>query len=182
MLMVDVRDGEPPDIVMQRLIAEGLPDATPADIAVFVTPQRPADIVDLGRVRWTPVLLGMLLAGLALAAVTHALVTTVRRRRRELALLRTLGFSRRQLSATVAWQATTFAAVAVAAGLPLGIAAGRWAWSMLADGLGVPPEPVTPTAVALVVPLAVLVSANLVAAVPAWRAGRTAPAVALRTE
>jgi hypothetical protein len=182
MLMVDVRDGEPPDLVMQRLIAEGLPDATPADIAVFVTPQRPADIVDLGRVRWTPVLLGMLLAGLALAAVTHALVTTVRRRRRELALLRTLGFSRRQLSATVAWQATTFAVVAVAAGLPLGIAAGRWAWSMLADGLGVPPEPVTPTALAIVVPLAVLVSANLVAAVPAWRAGRTAPAVALRSE
>ena len=35
-------------------------------------------------------------------------------------MLKTLGFSRRQLVATVAWQATTVACVGVVIGVPLG--------------------------------------------------------------
>ena len=74
------------------------------------------------------------------------------------------------------------AAVAVAAGLPLGLAAGRWAWRLFADQLGVPPRPVTPlAAVAALVPATVLL-ANAVAALPGLLAARTRPAAALRTE
>jgi ABC-type antimicrobial peptide transport system permease subunit len=62
------------------------------------------------------------------------------------------------------------------------VAAGRWAWSLVADGLGIAPEPVTPLlAVALAVP-AVVVLANLAAALPARAATRIRPAVALRAE
>jgi len=60
---------------------------------------------------------------LAVGTVAHALVGSVRR---DMAILKALGFVRGQVSAMVAWQATTFALVALLAGLPLGVAAGRW--------------------------------------------------------
>ena len=71
---------------------------------------RPTVAVEVDRLRqigWFPATLAALLSVLALLAVGHALVTAVRRRRRELALLKTIGFDRRQVRATVAWQATT---------------------------------------------------------------------------
>ena len=46
-------------------------------------------------------------------AIGHGLVSAVHRRRRDLALLKTLGFRRAQISATIAWQATTVAAAAI---------------------------------------------------------------------
>ena len=67
----------------------------------------PAEIDRLHQVDWLPVSLAILLGGLALFAVGHAIVASVHRRRRELALLKTLGFERRQVRATVGWQATT---------------------------------------------------------------------------
>ena len=144
--------------------------------------QRPADVVDLERVSTTPVVLAGLLALLGAATVAHALVTTIRRRRHELAVLKTLGFTRRQVSASIAWQASTIAVVAVVVGVPLGVAVGRTLWSVLARSIGVVAEPsVAWLAVALALPVLVL-GANLVAAVPAWLAGRTRPAAVLRAE
>jgi ABC-type lipoprotein release transport system permease subunit len=64
--------------------------------------------------------------------MTHTLVTSVRRRRRDLAMLKTLGFVRGRVVAAMVWQATTFAVVALAVGRPLGLAAGRWAWELTA--------------------------------------------------
>jgi ABC-type lipoprotein release transport system permease subunit len=133
-------------------------------------------------VRNLPVVVSALLASIAAAVLAYALVTAVRRRRRQLAVLKTLGFDRRQLLATVAWQATTFAAIGLAAGIPLGIAAGRWAWYLFAQQIEVVPEPVTPLPlVLLVIPAAVLL-ANLVAALPGWSAARTRAAAVLRAE
>jgi ABC-type lipoprotein release transport system permease subunit len=114
--------------------------------------------------------------------LAHLLVTSVRRRRRDLAVLKTLGFVRRQVSATVIWQATTVALVALAVGLPLGIAAGRWAWMLVADRLGVVPVSVVPALVLTLVALTTVLAANLVAAMSAWMAARTRPATVLRAE
>ena len=75
----------------------------------------------------------------AFATLVHVLVTSVRRRRRDLAILRTIGFTRRQISRTVAWQAATIAAAALAIGIPLGVVVGRFAWSLFASRLGVVP-------------------------------------------
>ena len=58
------------------------------------------------------------------------LIASVRRRRRDLALLKTLGFTERQLAATVAWHATTAVAIGVVFGVPLGVAVGRWLWDL----------------------------------------------------
>ena len=142
---------------------------------------RPAEIATLDRVRWTPVVLAGLLAALAVATVGHTLVTSIRRRRRDLALLKTLGFRRGQVSATVAWQATTFATVALI-GLPLGVALGRVLWRALANQLGIVPEVSTPVLALLVAVPFTLVVANVLALVPGWMAGRVKPAVALRAE
>jgi hypothetical protein len=92
-----------------------------------VLPLKQPDLTDLERVGYLPGLLAGMVALLALSTVTHALVTSVRRRRRDLAILKTLGFERIQVSQTVAWQATTFALLATLVGVPLGIAGGRWA-------------------------------------------------------
>ena len=127
-------------------------------------------------------ILAAVLAALAVATVTHLLVGSIRRRRRDLAVLKTLGFVRRQVSATVAWQATTLATFALLFGLPLGVACGRWVWAIFARQLGVSTVTVVPTlTVLLAVPAAILV-ANLAAAGPGWIAGRLRPATVLRTE
>jgi hypothetical protein len=141
----------------------------------------PDEVENLRRVSGLPFLLAALLAVLGAATLGHLLVTSGRRRRRDLAVLKTLGFVRRQVSATVAWQATTLAALALLVGLPLGVAAGRWAWLLVNAGLGSGAGPVTPVPVLAVVPATVLV-ANLVAALPARAAAATRPAVVLRSE
>jgi hypothetical protein len=150
------------------------------DTVVF--PLKQPDLTDLERVGYLPGLLAGLMALLALGTVTHALVTSVRRRRRDLAMLKTLGFTRGQVSQTVAWQATTFALLAALAGLPVGIAAGRWAWRLVADQLGVVSGPVVPPAPVLAVAAGAVLAANLAAAGPGWMAARVRPATVLRSE
>ena len=90
--------------------------------------------------------------------------------------------ARRQLRQVVAWQATTIAGIALLIGLPAGVAAGRWAWRLLAAQLGVLPEPAVPITTILIVIPAALVLANLIAAAPGQAAARTQPAAVLRTE
>lgn len=135
-LLVDLADGaDVPATVGDD--ADGL-------LELVTAPQLPADVVNFDRVRTTPLVLAAVLGLLAAATVTHSSVTSVRRRRRDLALLKALGFVRRQVSSSVGWQATTVAVVALAAGLPLGVAAGRWAWKLVADGIGIAPIPSLP--------------------------------------
>ena len=147
-----------------------------------ITQGKPTDIVNFGRVEATPYVLGAILAALSAATLAHLLFSAVRRRRRELAILKTLGFVRGQVRATVAWQATTLVAVALVIGVPLGIVAGRWAWTTFADGLGVVAVPRVPAAAVAAVVVLALVAANLVAALPAQIAARTRPAPVLRSE
>jgi len=153
---------------------------SPGQCPSFVT--RPAEIDSYARVRWTPLVLAGLLAVLAAGTMGHALITSVRRRRRDLAILKTLGFVRRQVSATVAWQATTLVALALLIGIPLGVAAGRWGWALFARQLGVPSETLFPLPALLITVPTTLVAANLIAAVPARIAARTRPAIVLRSE
>ena len=145
-------------------------------------PRPPADVANLGRVGALPNVLAGLLALLAASALAHLLVTSVRRRRHDLAILKALGFVRRQVSAAVAWQATAVALVALAVGLPLGVALGRWTWSLLADRMGLGAAPVTPGPALLAGVAGTVLVANLIAAWPGRVAARTRPAVALRSE
>jgi predicted lysophospholipase L1 biosynthesis ABC-type transport system permease subunit len=106
----------------------------------------------------------------------------VRRRRRDFALLKTLGFTRRQLGGTVAWQSSVIAVIGLVIGVPLGVAAGRWLWLAFAHELSAVPDPTIPAGPVALAAVAALVLANLVAAVPGRQAARTPAAEVLRTE
>jgi ABC-type antimicrobial peptide transport system permease subunit len=151
--------------------------------SVLVTaPSEPSDVVDFGQVRDLPQLLAGLLGAVATLTLAHLLVTAVRRRRRDLAVFKTLGFVPRQVSAAVAWQATALSVLALIVGIPVGIAAGRFVWSLMANSIGVVVEPTVPWVwVGVVVPATLLI-ANLVAAGPAAAAARVAPSTVLRSE
>jgi ABC-type lipoprotein release transport system permease subunit len=127
----------------------------------------------------------LLVAGLAVGAVAALALTlaaSVRRRRRDLALLKTLGFTHRQLASAVAWQASVSALVGVVLGVPLGIILGRWLWNLFARQIYAVPEPTVPIVWVLVIALGALVLANVVAAIPARTAARTPTALLLRSE
>jgi len=150
---------------------------------VMVTPaSEPADQQNLRNVRALPLLFAVFLVALAIGALAHVSSSVLRRRRGELAVLRSLGLTPRQVRACLAWQATTLAVIGVAVGVPLGIAVGRTAWRLVTDATPmVYAEPVAMLALVLIVPLA-LVIANLLAAVPGHRAAHLHPAEVLRTE
>lgn len=143
---------------------------------------RPGDVTSYERVRATPLVLAGLLSLLAAAAVAHALISSVRRRGRDLAVLKSVGFVRRQVSATVAWQATTMMLISLVVGIPAGVAAGRSIWAGFAGRLGIPSEPIVPIAVIFLGIAGALVVANIAAAWPGIRAARLSPAAALRDE
>ncbi len=140
------------------------------------------DVINLQSVDGLPTLLAGLVALLGLATVGNALVSSVRRRGKDLAILKTLGFFRRQLMLVIAWQATSFSVLALLIGLPLGVVAGRWTWVLVASGIGSVSPPVVPVlGIAIVVPVTLLL-ANVLAAWPGYEAARTAPSAELRTE
>ncbi len=146
------------------------------------SPTTPTDLVNFGRIQNLPLILGSVLAVMALLTVAHLLTTSIRRRRRDLAILKTLGFDRGDIGRTVAWQATTLAVAALVVAVPLGVAAGRIIWRLFAGRLGVVPDVSTPVVLlALIVPATILL-ANLVSIGPAVAAMRTHPASVLREE
>jgi len=147
-----------------------------------LTPYAPSEVENLRRIDSLPFALAGLLALLAVATIAHALVTSVRRRRHDLAILKTLGFVRGQVSATVSWQASTLIALAAAIGLVGGVAIGRWLWIWYGTRLGIRPEPAISVLVLIAIVPGAIVLANLVALTPARSAGRTKPALVLRTE
>jgi hypothetical protein len=165
--------------VVRRDVAAQCPPGNPCNPATTI---RPASILNYARVQGTPLALAAVLALLAVATIAHLLFTSIRRRRRDLAVLKTLGFVRGQVSATVAWQATAVVAISLAVGIPVGVVAGRSVWTAFADRLGVPGDPRVPLVTLLVAVPVALVVANALAAGPGWVAGRLKPAPVLRTE
>jgi hypothetical protein len=179
MLVARVRPGADREAVVRRIAR--LESSIPGDDG-FALPQPPAEVDKLRQVDRLPRLLAIVLAVLGATATGHALFLGVRRRGRELAVLRVLGCSRAQVRSAVAWQALAVAVVAAAIGVPLGVVVGRLAWSTTAGTLGVVQEMAPPTtALWLVVPAAIAV-AMVLALLPARRAVRLHPATVLRSE
>jgi hypothetical protein len=150
---------------------------------IFIPPaQRSAQLNSLNEVGRFPLILAGILALMAVATLAHTLITSIRRRRQDIAVLKTLGFVRGQVSATVAWQATTLGVFSLLIGIPLGIVAGRWGWNVFADHLGVVPDAVVPAILLVIIAPATIVVANLLAVVPGRIASRLRPATVLRSE
>jgi hypothetical protein len=152
-----------------------------AGFQVFLRVKR-TDVATLERISRLPIVLSGLFAAIAAAALAHVLVTSIRRRRRDLAILKTLGFVQRQVRGAVAWNVSVITLLSVAIGIPVGLVLGRWGWRLIANQFGVVPVSVAPVLLLALVLPAALVLGNLVAAVPGRFAARTQPALVLRAE
>ena len=97
-----------------------------------VSVQRPAEIVNYRSMTNIPLILGGALAIGSIIALALTLIASVRRRRHDLALLKTFGFTPWQFAAVVSWQATVAVLVGVVVGLPAGLLLGRTLWNLFA--------------------------------------------------
>src|SRR5205807_3692791 len=125
-------------------------DNAHGDFVDLLNVQRPAEIVNYRSTGATPTVLAVGLAAGAFAGLVLTLAASVRRRRRDLALLKTLGFTQRQLGATIAWQATVAAVVGIVIGTPLGIAAGRQLWIVFSHQIYAVPSATVPWSIGLI--------------------------------
>jgi len=142
----------------------------------------PAEIVNYRTLGATPVYLGAGFAVGAVAELALTLLASVRRRQRDLALLRTLGFTGRQLLETIAWQSTIAVGIGTVVGVPLGIALGRWLWDLFARDIHAVPSPNVPLLIIALVAIGALVLANLLAIVPGRLAAKTPTVLLLRSD
>jgi hypothetical protein len=150
---------------------------------IITTPATPAsDIANLRAVRNYPRWLAIFLIVLGLLASTHALVVSTRRRRREMGVLRAVGFSRRQVSRAVSAQGATIGTIAVVIGVPLGVALGRWVWVTHANRIGIGTRAPAPVIAALLVGGTAIILTWLIATVAGRRASRVRLTNALRVE
>jgi predicted lysophospholipase L1 biosynthesis ABC-type transport system permease subunit len=129
--------------------------------------QQPAGLAAWSSLRRLPVLLGLLLGLLAMASLTHGLAMSNQLHRRDLAVLNSLGMRTRQLTSVVCWQAAAIVGASLVIGVPLGLIAGRAAWRILVERMGVTsaaglaPGPIliaTAAAVAAVAALTIVVA------------------------
>jgi hypothetical protein len=144
--------------------------------------QYPAEIINYRSMGKTPLWLALAFALGMTIAFGLTITSSVRLRRRDLALLKTLGFTRRQMRSCIAWQASASVATGVIVGIPLGILLGRELWTLFARQIYVVPFAAIPTLSLVVLGLGALVLANLVALIPQHLAARTPAGVALRGE
>jgi putative ABC transport system permease protein len=141
----------------------------------------PSSLINFGEAVNFPLIFGAMLAVFGAATLAHLLVVSVSRRRREIGLLKVLGFVNGQVASTVAWQATTLALVGVVIGVPLEVAAGQAMWRAFATNLGVIPVSVVPPWLVAGLVAGIIVVANLLAIGPGLAATRSRPGQLLRT-
>ncbi|MDT4926170.1 MAG: putative transport system permease protein [Pseudonocardiales bacterium] len=182
MLQVSLRPGA--DVAAtNKALTKAIAAAAPEAAGYSLAPSElPVEITEIESVRVLPLALGAFLALLAVGAVGHALATAVRRRSRDVAVLRALGMTQWQSRGVVVTQASVLALIGLLVGIPLGLALGRTVWRAVTDAL--PVQYVSPWAgwaMLAAAPVA-LALANLLATVPGRRAARMRVAQILRAE
>ncbi len=183
MAVIDLRPGTTARqrAALAHRIVSANPDGTPGG-TYELPPQLASEVSNAEQLGGQPVALA---AGLAIASVLSLAMTVlslVRRRRHDFAMLKALGMTRRQIRSVVACQTSVTLMIAAAAGLPLGIALGRFAWRSFAGSLGVVPVSVVPLLLLAAGLAVLLLSGNLLAALPATIAARTRADLILKAE
>lgn len=162
-LLVDFRDGAPASTVDEIAGDNFTP---PAALPV------PSTVRALERVTAAPFLLGLVLALVLVSGSAYVLASSFRARRRDLAILRALGSTPRQLRTVVHWQSSLAAAALAAIGVPLGIGLGHRVVSLLTDALGVVPGADLGILLVAATVCGPILVANALALLPGRRAGR----------
>jgi hypothetical protein len=178
LVVVDLRPGSNRRDTLAALEERGLSGPLPAgDIDV-------TELVDLDvrQADNVPRLFGGLMAVLGLGVLMHLVLTGLRAGRRELATLRALGFTTRQVRSSAAWQASVATVVPYVVGAFVGVVVGRRVWLAYSDRLNVAPATVSAWRPIVGFFLALLALANLIGALAAWWALRHGSSVELRSE
>ena len=143
-------------------------------------PVRPAQIADVAAMRSAPVFLATFISAAMAVGLALAVGLAARNRRRELAVLRTLGATSAQIGATVHWQALTVVGVGLVIGIPVGLVLGTITWRGFAGGLGIRDAPIVSTLWIGIVVVGAIALALLASAGPSRYASRVAPSTVLR--
>lgn len=178
-LFADISGGVDRDRVVADLVSAADELSGETEVLEVV---RPADVGAFARLGSVPWLLLGLFSAVALTALVHALLVSVRTWRRDRAVLLALGATPRELRSAVRWQSATMVATALLVAVPAGLVIGRWAWRSLAVEIGVQPVVVVPVAALFGLSLVLLAAALAATAIPDRVAGRAHPVDHLRTE
>lgn len=142
----------------------------------------PMSLRNAERISALPRYLGVGTAVLAGVSLLQALSLMVRRHRRQLAVCRVLGFTRRQVYGALLVATTSLTMVASAAGVLLGLILLWRGWEILARGLGVSGAGAgVPALAALATAAGLLVVANAVVGALGMRASARRPGDVLRS-
>jgi hypothetical protein len=160
---------------LRSALGADVPDVEPASA--------PVELTNLRSVRVLPELLAGFLALLGIAALSHVLVTSARRRRRDFAVLRALGLTRRGTRLVLNSQSSAIGLLGLVVGVPLGLAVGRVGWRLVTDRVPLLNVPPFAGAAVVVLVVATAVVVNVLALWPGRVvARRRMPAEELRAE
>ena len=175
-----VRPGAPPgtlERVWRRALQWESSDPLPSWLR-----SRPTAIVNIIRIRSTPALLAGVLGALGALTIASAVWSSVGRRRRDLAILRSMGAGRGFILRATSWQAVALVVIPVILGLPVGAAIGGRVFRLFADAMGVINGAAIPTTELGGAVVAALLVAKLTASIAARRVEHRTPADLLRPE
>jgi hypothetical protein len=133
---------------------------------IFTKPVRPATVIDVSAMRRVPLLLAAALAITMAASVVAGIASGTRARRQELALVRALGGTPRQIRASVRWHALAIVLAGLVVGLPLGVVVGRIAFGAFARDIGTVPRPAVPLLLLVVTGVVVIVTGLAASVMP----------------
>ena len=137
------------------------------------------NLEQLGRL---PAGVAAIVGSIAVLALANALVVAVRRRRRDLAVIRAVGFTRRQTAVTVVVMALAIVAIGVVIGVPVGMAVGATVWRATASDAFVLSDAYFRWELLLLPVLGAVVIALVAATIPARQAAAQSSAEGLRAE
>jgi hypothetical protein len=165
-----------PGVAADELVADL---AERYELATPAPPVPVKDVLDLDRI---PDLLALYLGVVALAALANGLAVVVRRRSGDLATLRALGLTPRQIVGAVLSAAMATALIGLVVGIPLGLGIGRLVWWLVTDRVGLASDVLVPGVELVVLVIGALAVAVVASTVPALRAVRLRPGELLRAE
>lgn len=166
------------------------PDAPPdaparlsESLGVEIGQASPATVLlNLDRIRSVPDVVAVIVSLLALLSLGHHLVVGARRRRHDVAILRSLGADAGQVAQLFHAEASTFAVAALVIAVPLGYVGGRLLFIALANRIGAREDVMLPLVVILTAATMLLFVVNAAAGLLARHARRQPLAPDLQRE